>query len=99
MQVSTHGNRHRLTITATGKDGYEYSLDTGKAGKHEDEDWVVLCSNGFPIGHHWDIIAGLMVKAFNAGLIQPRHAYRVPAWELMPFDFQQAVFSRFHPCQ
>ena len=98
MEVCTHGNRHRLTITAKGKDGYEYSLDTAKAGKHEDEDWVVLCSNGFPIGHHWDIIAVLLAKAFDDSLIEPRHVYRVPVWSLMPAKYQQVLFNKFHQC-
>lgn len=99
--VNTHGNRHRLTIVATDtRSAYlnTFRLDTGKAGKHEDEDWCDFMwhSDGAKAPMDWKLIAAMILKAYRGGHLQPRHVYRVPVWGLMPENYRQALFNEFH---
>ena len=100
FQVNTHGNRHRLTIVATdNRTPYQntFRLDTGKAGKYEDEDWCDLmwhCDGG-KAPMDWKLIAAMILKSYREGHLQPRHVYRVPVWGMMPENYRQALFNEF----
>jgi len=98
FKVKTCGNRHRLTIVATDpRNGNTYRFDTGTAGKHEDSDWceLMLHDGGMSIELDWQLIAAMIAKAYKQGQLQPKHIYRVPAWGLMPQQYQQALFNLF----
>jgi len=95
--VNTHGNRHRLTIVATDdRKGNTYRLDTGTADKHGPAFTdLMLHDDGMSIQLDWQLIAAMIAKAYKQGQLQPKHVYRVPAWGLMPQQYQQALFNLF----
>ena len=100
FEVNTHGNRHRLTIVATdARSEYRNVMrfDSAKAGKHEDAEWceLMLHDGGTVVEVDWQLVAAMIAKAFKQGLLQPKHVYRVPAWDLMPHQYKQVLFNLF----
>ena len=95
--VNTHGNRRRLTIVASDpRSSNTYRLDTGTADKHGPAFTdLMLHDGGMQIQLDWQLIAAMIVKAYRTGQLQPKHIYRVPAWGLMPQQYQQALFNLF----
>jgi hypothetical protein len=100
MQVTTYGNRHRLTITADAKDGNTYYLDSATAadGLPAWTEFGLQFQDGThqPISADWKIAAAMMAKAVIDGHCHPRHIQRVPAFDAMPQGLKQALFNKIH---
>lgn len=101
MKVLTYGNRHRLTITTEAKDGNTYYLDSATAsdGIPAWTEFGLQFQDGTQqaVDTNWKIAASMMAKAVIDGHCQPRHIQRVPAFDVMPMEFRQAVFNAIHP--
>ena len=100
MKVTTHGNRHRLTIVTEAKDGRTYYLDSATAanGLPAWTEFGLQFQDGTqqPIDTEWHIAAAMMAKAVLDGHCEARHIQRVPAFDAMPMTFRQAVFNAIH---